>query len=51
MVERKKKEIRCSCGKLLARAHDDGKIMVWCKYCKKEVELDVAPLIEPKKTQ
>lgn len=51
MEEREEKDIRCECGKLLAKVRDDGKIMAWCKYCKKEVELDVEPLIEPQKTQ
>ena len=43
MEEREEKNIRCACGKLLARVREDGKIMVWCKYCKKEVELEVEP--------
>lgn len=34
-------KIRCACGKLLARVRDDGKIMVWCKHCKKEVLLEI----------
>lgn len=37
------KEIRCNCGKLLARRTKCGKIMVWCKQCRKEVELEVEP--------
>lgn len=41
------KEIHCSCGKLLAKRHSDGKIYVWCKECRKEVELEVEPY-EPK---
>lgn len=32
------KPIKCDCGKLLARERN-GKIFVWCKQCKKEVEL------------
>ena len=32
--------IRCDCGKLLAH-EKDGKIYVWCKQCKKEVEVVV----------
>lgn len=36
-------EIRCNCGKLLAKIGLDGKIKVWCKACRKEVELDVEP--------
>lgn len=34
------KPIKCDCGKLLAKERD-GKIFVWCKQCKKEVELKV----------
>ena len=37
------KDIKCECGKLLAKLHDDGKIYVWCKGCKKEVELEGEP--------
>lgn len=37
------KEIHCSCGKLLAKRHSDGKIYVWCKECRKEVELEIDP--------
>lgn len=36
-------DIRCKCGKLIARKRDDGKIYVWCKECRKEVELEVEP--------
>lgn len=35
------KEICCSCGKLLAKIRSDGKIMVWCKACRREVELKI----------
>ena len=35
--------IKCSCGKLLAKRHDDGKIYVWCKESKKEIVLEVEP--------
>ena len=35
------KEIHCHCGKLLAKQREDGKIVVWCKSCHKEVELEV----------
>lgn len=41
------KEIRCKCGKMVAKIHSDGKIYVWCKECRKEVELEVEPY-EPK---
>lgn len=37
------KEIHCKCGKLLAKRNSDGKIYVWCKECRKEVELEVEP--------
>lgn len=37
------KEIRCKCGKMVAKIHEDGKIYVWCKECHKEVELEVEP--------
>ena len=40
-------KIRCTCGKLLAKVHADGKIMVWCKQCKKEVELVAKSITEP----
>lgn len=41
------KDIKCKCGKLIARQKDDGKIYVWCKECRKEVKLEVEPY-EPK---
>lgn len=44
------KEIHCSCGKLLAKRHSDGKIYVWCKECRKEVELEVEPY-EPRENE
>lgn len=37
------KDIKCECGKLLAKLHDDGKVYVWCKGCKKEIALEVEP--------
>lgn len=33
------KEIHCDCGKLLAKIHKDGTIWIWCKKCKKEVQI------------
>lgn len=38
-----KKEIICGCchKKLLAKQREDGKIYVWCKECRKEVELEI----------
>ena len=44
------KEIHCHCGKLLAKQREDGKIVVWCKSCHKEVELEVEPY-EPNQTE
>lgn len=41
------KDIHCDCGKLLCRVSECGKILVWCKKCRKEVELEVEPY-EPK---
>lgn len=46
-MDEKEREIHCSCGKLLAKITKDGIIKVWCKSCKKEVELEVEPY-EPK---
>ena len=45
-------DIKCECGKLLAKLHDDGKIYVWCKLCHKEVELKIEKesRYEPDKT-
>ena len=37
------KEIRCECGKLIARISEDGTIKVWCKSCKKEVPVKIEP--------
>lgn len=40
------KEIRCKhckSHKLLAKQRENGKIYVWCKECRKEVELEVEP--------
>lgn len=46
------KEIICGCckHKVLAKRHSDGKIYVWCKECRKEVELEVEPY-EPNSNQ
>lgn len=38
--------IKCSCGKLIAKERD-GKIFVWCKSCRKEIEI---PVVREKKT-
>lgn len=43
----KNKEIKCDCGKLLAKEHADGKIYVWCKKCRKEIELKIKKKSEP----
>lgn len=35
-------DIKCPCcDKKTIAKNDDGKIMVWCKECKKEVELKI----------
>lgn len=47
---RLQKEIHCHCGKLLAKQREDGKIVVWCKSCRKEVVLEVEPY-EPNQTK
>ena len=39
-------DIKCDCGKLLAR-HEKDKIILYCKRCKKEVEIEINKL-EPK---
>lgn len=37
------KPLLCDCGKLLAYKRD-GKIYIWCKRCKKEIEVaDIEP--------
>lgn len=33
------KEIHCDCGKMVAKICEDGTIRVWCKKCKKEVQI------------
>ena len=43
------RNIKCKCGKIIAKRHSDGKIYVWCKECRKEVELEVE--IEQPKTK
>lgn len=35
------KQIKCNCGKLLAKIDENGKIKVFCKKCKKEVPLEI----------
>lgn len=32
-------DIKCSCGKLIAKERG-GKIYLWCKSCRREVELE-----------
>lgn len=39
-------EIKCECGKLLAR-YEKGKIILYCKRCKEEVQINIKDL-EPK---
>ena len=44
----KEKAVRCTCGKLVAKMRD-GKIFVYCKGCKREIELQLEPrAIEPR---
>ena len=38
-------EIRCNCGKLLAKFAND-KLYLYCKRCKEEVEIDIKKLYE-----
>ena len=32
--------IKCDCGKLVAKIKN-GKLYVWCKHCKREVEIKI----------
>lgn len=50
-MDNKEKEIHCKCGKLLAKIREDGKIVVWCKSCRKEVVLEVEPNEPARRTQ
>lgn len=43
------KQIKCNCGKLLAKIDENGQIKVFCKKCKKEVALEIE--IKPKKVR
>lgn len=40
MTNTDESQIRCSCGKLIAKERD-GKIYLWCKSCHQEVELKI----------
>ena len=40
------KPIKCDCGKMIAK-YKDGKLFVWCKSCKREVEVKIEYPIEP----
>ena len=40
------KSIKCDCGKLIAKTRD-GKLYVWCKNCKREVEIKIEYPKEP----
>lgn len=44
------KEIHCNCGKLLLKITPSGKIRVWCKSCRKEIDVEVEPH-EPEKSK
>lgn len=46
MKNDKQDNIKCTCGKILARA-ENNKIYVWCKTCHKEIEICAEPT-EPK---
>jgi phage FluMu protein Com len=37
------KQIKCTCGKLLARV-ENGTLYLWCKKCKGEVAVDLTQL-------
>ena len=39
--------IKCDCGKLIAK-WKDGHLFVWCKSCRKEVEVKIDNSKEPK---
>lgn len=39
-------DIKCDCGKLVGR-YENGKLYLYCKKCKKEIEIEVNKL-EPK---
>lgn len=41
MMRNRASEIKCTCGKLIAKERD-GKIYLWCKSCRREVELKLA---------
>lgn len=43
-------EIKCGCGKLLAR-YDKGILYLWCKGCKKEIALPIDRLSQPARTK
>lgn len=36
-------ELKCNCGKLLAR-YENGNIILYCKRCRKEVKIDIDKL-------
>lgn len=38
-----KKPIKCDCGKIIAY-YKDGKIYLWCKQCKREIEINIKSL-------
>ena len=41
-MEERIKQIKCECGKMIARISEDGKILfLWCKNCKKEIPLEI----------
>lgn len=34
--------VKCTCGKMIARLRN-GKVYVYCKTCKREVQLEIEP--------
>lgn len=51
MIEKEIRCKHCSAHKLLAKIRENGKIYVWCKECRKEVELEVEPYEPTGRTQ
>lgn len=41
------KKLRCDCGKWVARLDDTGNVFVWCKNCKKEVQITPVKIQKP----
>lgn len=44
-MDEKINQIKCDCGKMIARISEDGKmIFLWCKSCKKEIPIQLKEL-------